>query len=831
LKKFGLMPLGASVTHPAQLDLKGALSRADAARDQHDWIVAAEQYGLYLNVRPDDFDIWVQYGHALKESGQHVAALTAYSEALGLNPHDADLLLSFGHLHRLMGQLEDAISFYRRSAELDGNLHALGELKRLGIHVGPRSVDPKSPVTPSKKRSALWRSSPAIRSWLARLGTSPTPGLLSSADDARDRGDWDGAAEKYHLYLKESPDHFAIWVQLGHALKEQRRFDESLGAYEAALSLNGDDADLLLNLGHLNKLMGNHAQALAFYQRSAAQDDNPHALGELAGLQAGGEAAITTTRPPPMSERLDALPRRPLLSIVVPAYNTAQALLAACLRSVFDQTYPQYELIVVDDASPAWPTGERVRALANGEARVVVIERARNGGIAAATNDGVAAARGEYILFLDHDDELTPDALLHFAEHITRHPDTDAWYSDQLKIDDHGAVIDHFYKPDWSPTYMLGVMYVGHLLCVRASLCHGLPFDSRYDGVQDWEFMLRLSERTNRIGHIPSALYKWRATAGSIAAGTQEKDGIDELQQAAAQAHLGRIGRSWTAVSNPNFPHRLLLKPGPSSRRPKVSIIIPSKDQGEIVGRCLDSIFTLTDYDDYEVVLVDNRTTDPVARAAFGRHPIKRVVLDEDFNYSRANNLGVAAAEGELILFLNNDTEVLAADWLQDLVLFFEDPGIGAVGPTLLYPDRTVQHAGVVLGARGTADHVMRHFHEAWDGYAGSLVCAREVSAVTAACLMLSRRTFDEIGGFSTDYAKHYQDVDMCLKIRETGRRIIAAGFPRLIHHESLSRKAEGYDLGDRALLVDRWHEVISAGDPYFNSALNLHKLDYSLAT
>jgi GT2 family glycosyltransferase len=230
------------------------------------------------------------------------------------------------------------------------------------------------------------------------------------------------------------------------------------------------------------------------------------------------------------------------------------------------------------------------------------------------------------------------------------------------------------------------------------------------------------------------------------------------------------------------------------------------------------------------VIVVDNDTTDPAALAAFAAHPIRVVPFPGTFNFSRANNLGVANAQGELLLFLNNDTEVLEADWLDRMALYFEDPEVGAVGAQLLYPDRTVQHAGVVMGARGTADHVMRHFGETWDGYGGSLTCARETTAATAACLMVRRDAFEAVGAFSEDFAKHYQDVDLCLKLREAGYSIVTAALPRLIHHESLSRKADGYDLGDRAILIDRWHGEIARGDRFYNRNLDVQALDYSLA-
>lgn len=527
--------------------------------------------------------------------------------------------------------------------------------------------------------------------------------------------------------------------------------------------------------------------------------------------------------------RLAALTTRPLLSVVVPLYKTPYPLLRACLASLIDQVYTNFEIILVDDA-PAAPTGPLAEVLVNGDARVRIIQPEMNGGISRATNIGVASAKGEFILFVDHDDELVPESLLSFVEHIVRSPEIDVWYSDQVTCDGAGQTLHHFFKPDWSPTYLLGVMYIGHLLAVRAEICAKTPFDPAFDGVQDFEFILRVAEQTERVGHVPGALYKWRATEGSLASGSDEKTGIDALQRLAVEGHLLRLGRTWRAVSSNRHRHRVLLKPGARTAEPRISIIIPTRNQGEMIERCLDSIFAMTDYPDFEVIVVDNRTTEPRALQAFDRHPVKRIVFDQNFNYSSANNVGVAASNGEFLVFLNNDTEILDTDWLSDLVMYFEDRQVGAVGPTLLYPSRTVQHAGVVVGARGTADHVMRHFHEDWDGYAGSLVTAREASGVTAACLMMRRSLFDEVEGFSEDYAKHYQDVDLCLKIRDHGLRILCVGQPRLIHYESASRKVEGYDLGDRALLIDRWHHVIAQGDPYFNQALSLERLDYSLA-
>lgn len=522
--------------------------------------------------------------------------------------------------------------------------------------------------------------------------------------------------------------------------------------------------------------------------------------------------------------------RGPRFSIVVPVYNTEPKLLRKTVDSVLNQPYADFELILVDDGSPKPETGKGLDEIAALDSRIVVIRRPANGGISAATNDGLARADGAWLLLLDHDDELTFHALTRLAERIAAEPELDVVYSDQLKINADGVVIEHFLKPDWSPVYLLGAMYPGHVLTVRTALAREVgAFDTAYDGVQDFEFFLRLSERTTAIGHLSEPLYRWRAIAGSVALGADEKDNIGPLQARAVAAHLKRLGRTWTAAQHPSLPHRVRLGAGPDTALPKVSIVIPSRDQGEVLERCLDSIFALTDYPDFEVIVVDNETVDPLALAAMARHPIIKIDNPGPFNFSNANNRAGPVASGELILFLNNDTEVLDAGWLRDMAMYFEDSEIGAVGPMLLYEDRRVQHAGVVLGARGTADHVMRNFPQDVDGYGGSLAVAREVSAVTAACLMMRKADFDALGRYSPDYARHYQDVDLCLKIRQAGFRIIATPWPRVIHHESRSRGNEVYDFGDRAILIDRWRDAIQARDPYYNRRLSLERLDYSL--
>jgi GT2 family glycosyltransferase len=275
------------------------------------------------------------------------------------------------------------------------------------------------------------------------------------------------------------------------------------------------------------------------------------------------------------------------------------------------------------------------------------------------------------------------------------------------------------------------------------------------------------------------------------------------------------------------LPHRLKFIPAPRENYPRVSIIIPTRDAPDVFGLCLKSVFEKTSHPNFEVIVMDNETSDPAALELMKKYPVRRIAFPGQFNFSRANNEGAAAATGELLVFLNNDTEIISGDWLQHLAYYAEQPDVGAAGALLAYEDQTVQHAGVALGMRGTADHIMRRFPRDVDGYAGSLVCAREVSAVTGACLMIRKALFEEIGGFNPHFFTAYQDVDLCLRLRARGLRIIYTPQAVLLHHESISRQSY-YDMIDRTLLLDLWETVIDQGDPYYNRNLDLERGDYS---
>jgi len=529
-----------------------------------------------------------------------------------------------------------------------------------------------------------------------------------------------------------------------------------------------------------------------------------------------------------LSQRYRALGYTPLVSIIMPTYNSPRAHLMSAIESVTSQIYDNWELCICDDGSKDG-TVSLLMEVASQDDRIKVNHLKENRGISGATNAALEMATGEYIALLDHDDLLTVNALLEVVALINDDKGIDVIYSDQDKVDEKGNLSSPFFKPDWSPELFLGVMYVGHLLVVRREAALDVSgFRQEFDKVQDYEFMLRISEQTNKIRHIPKILYHWRMIEGSLAYGLNQKNDIDELQASAVNTHLARLGVPAKAEANLRHRHRVTCKPLPSGSHPKVSIIIPTKDAPDHIQRCLASIYEKTTYGNYEVIVVDNGTVDKRALKTLSSFPAKVIPFNQAFNFSVANNIGVGSCDGEIVVLLNNDTEVVTPDWLEILLFYLYKDNVGIVGPMLTYPDRTVQHAGIVLGFRGTADHVMRGFPRESDGYAGSLSCAREVSAVTGACLMIRKDDYDRMGGLVEYYATHYQDVDLCLRVISKGKRIICVPQVELIHYESVSRKAY-YDLVDRALLLDSWGDLIAAHDPYYNINFSLEHTDYSL--
>jgi O-antigen biosynthesis protein len=502
-------------------------------------------------------------------------------------------------------------------------------------------------------------------------------------------------------------------------------------------------------------------------------------------------------------QELEVLPARPLISLVMPTYKTDPKYLREAVDSVRSQYYPEWELLVVDDGSEDVAL-EQTMSSYGGDRRIRFKPLRENVGIAAATNAGLELCEGEFVGFLDHDDTLTPDALLRFAQALAANPELDAVYSDSDKLTIGGVRADPFLKPDWSPVYALGAMYIGHLLVVRTSVAEAAGgFDSAFDKIQDFEFMLRVSERTDRIHHIPQILYHWRAIPGSIAAGAEEKSGVPDLQARAVSAHLERLGLPARAAPHAAIPHRAVLVPANGSApQPKVSVIVAARGAGTGLDRLRRSL-ELTEYPDFETIVI------------------------EEGSRAEAHNAGAARASGKYLLFLAPDTEIVDPGWLSQLVLHASLPGVAAVGPKLVRPDGKVEQAGIAIGLRDPAAPMLAGVAAEGDGYYGALPCSREVSGLSAECMLLAREDFEREGGFSELYAGEFEDLDLCQRLARSGRKCVYAATATVVTHRSEVARRSASDIVDRALFVDSWYDELLRGDPYFNRGFARQRADY----
>ncbi len=526
-------------------------------------------------------------------------------------------------------------------------------------------------------------------------------------------------------------------------------------------------------------------------------------------------------------QEVEALESRPTISLAMPTYKSDLGYLGKAIDSVLAQHYPEWELCIVDDGSGQPELNAAVQRYADSDPRIKFELAAENRGISAATNAAMEMCSGEFVGFLDHDDTLTPDALLRFAQALTADPELDVVYSDSDKLTLHGVRADPFLKPDWSPIYALGAMYIGHLLVVRRSLAEAAGgFDPTFDTIQDFEFFLRVSERTDRIHHIPQTLYHWRAIPGSIAAGTDQKGGVEELQARAVSGHLERRGVEAKAVPHPTIPHRAVLAPrNGAAPAVDVSIVIASGGGEGGLGRLLASLFELTSYPRFEAIVVGRGEEAPAGNV--GERATWVAGEPGPFRRGRANNLGAAAASGEYLIFLGEDVELVESDWIEQLLLHAALPGVGAVGPLLSRPDGLVDQAGVAIGLRDPASPMLSGFPADGDGYYGSLPCAREVSALSSECLLVGKAEFDAEKGFNEFYSLQYEDFDLCRRLARRGLSSVYAPRPRLLNHRTPAGRRAATDAVDRALFVDCWYDDLMRGDPYFNPGFAQQLADY----
>ncbi|HEY0179039.1 MAG TPA: glycosyltransferase family 2 protein, partial [Dokdonella sp.] len=488
----------------------------------------------------------------------------------------------------------------------------------------------------------------------------------------------------------------------------------------------------------------------------------------------------------------------PSFSVVVPTYNTPERWLRRCLDSVLEQTYPHWELCVADDASERPHVRKILAEYAARDPRVRVTSRAQRGHISAASNSALELAHGDYVAMLDHDDELHPEALQSIAEAVLENPRLKLIYTDEDKIDTQGSRFDPYFKPDWNLDLLRGYNFINHLSVYSRDLVRAVGgFRRGFEGSQDWDLVFRCSERiaADEIGHVPRVLYHWRAIPGSTATGVGEKHYAHVSGQRAVREHLIRCGVVGEVLEvrelNGAFRVRHALPDPP----PLVSIVIPTRDRVALLRQCVDSIVEKTTYPRYEIVIVDNQSSEPPTRDYFAsladRIFIRVLRHDAPFNYSRINNRAVAACKGSVICLLNNDIEVITPQWLDEMVSQAVRPEIGAVGAMLYYPNDTIQHAGVVTGIHGVASHAYSGMQRGYPGNMGRARLVQAMTAVTGACMAVRRSVYEQVGGLDESLAVAFNDIDFCLRVEQAGYRNLWTPFAELYHHESASR---GYE-------------------------------------
>jgi GT2 family glycosyltransferase len=538
-----------------------------------------------------------------------------------------------------------------------------------------------------------------------------------------------------------------------------------------------------------------------------------------------------------LSDEAARLAYHPTVSIVTPVYNTDPRYLRACIESVRQQVYPHWQLCLCDDGSTVEATRDVLRSYES-DPRIRVTYLEKNSRISAASNAALATASGEFIALLDHDDELTPDALYRVAAWLNEHPDADVIYSDEDKLDLGGARCDPYFKPDWSPEHFLTCNYLCHFVVVRHSLMTAVQgFRVGYEGAQDYDLLLRITERTSRVHHLPRILYHWRKLPQSTASAGEAKPWALDAGRRSLEDAVRRRGTE--AEVEPGVAHGLFRVRFKIKAEPLVSIVIPTTGKPRRIGvtridtlrTAVRSIRQKTSYARYEIVLVadDGEVGEGVRRALEGcAHRIIPYRAEGPFNFSHKINVGVKAAEGAHILLLNDDVEVIGSDWLTAMLEYSQQPEVGAVGAKLLYPDGRLQHVGIVLGVCGAAGHVFHQHAGATPGYSSSTVRPGNFSAVTAACMMTRHDAFDSVSGFDERLAVDFNDVDYCLRLRQAGYRIVFTPYATLYHHESASFGPRTQNAREIDMIRERWGRVIDA-DPYYHPELTREFADYRL--
>lgn len=598
---------------------------------------------------------------------------------------------------------------------------------------------------------------------------------------------------------------------------------------------------LARSLRQLSRDRSNLRGNLTKLQRAWSDGGLRSLKGALLGLSAGispnswNEHRLEFTRSvrPQLIESIRALSSPVTISVLVPTYNTSEDMLKAMVRSVQDQLYPHWELCIADDGSSQPHVAAVLQDFARKDKRIKLHLGQQNHGVSHASNCALALASGPFVVLLDHDDLLEEQALFRVAESMAQ-DDPDMLYSDEVLVSPDGqTVLQYFHRPVFSPEYLRSHPYIVHMVGFRTELVRSLGgFDEQLKISQDYDLILRVCEQAKTIVHLPEILYQWRTHTSSAGHGRASE--VMAVSTAVLQNHLQRCGLDGHVEAGASFNFFETRYPLRAGMR--VAIIIPTKNHGELVRQCIDSIRATTKGVDYDLVVIDHESDDAATLAYLeqlrGQAQTQVLCYAGPFNFSNINNWAVAQLGGEHThyLFCNNDIEALDSGWLERMLELAQQPDTGIVGAQLLYPDRTsIQHAGVCVGAFGIAEHYGKFLRLPPDridiAFMGRLITTHEVAAVTAACLLMRRDAFEEINGFDEALAVGFGDVDLCLRTLDRGWRVLYCPQATLLHHESFTRgKTVGYDPHpeDSALFAQRWSVFLQQGDPYFNPGLSL---------
>ena len=550
-------------------------------------------------------------------------------------------------------------------------------------------------------------------------------------------------------------------------------------------------------------------------------------------------------------EQETVFPRMVKFSILVPLYNTPQEFLTAMLDSVINQTYGNWELCLADGSDDAHNYVGQVcleyqkedKGRTGGKERIVYKKLEKNEGIAGNTNRCLAMATGEYIGLFDHDDIIHPSVLYEYAK-VINEQEADYIYCDEttFKNNDINRMLTMHFKPDYAIDNLRANNYICHFSVFYRHLLDGNElFRTKFDGSQDHDMILRLTDKAKKVVHVPKLMYYWRSHAGSVASGIQAKTYAVDAAKGAVADHLRKHGFEHFKITSTRAFETIFKISYQIIGNPKISIIIANKDHEPDLRRCITSILEKSTYDNFEIIVVENNSETAEIQKYYEElrenEKVKVITYQGAFNYSAINNLGASKAEGEYLLLLNNDTQVITVNWMEELLMYAQRNDVGAVGAKLYYGDKTIQHAGVVLGlgAHRTAGHSHYMQHRENLGYMGRLCYTQNVSAVTGACLMVSKALFEKAGGLEESFAVSLNDVDFCIKLREMGYLNVFTPFAELYHFESASRglddkgeKAERYN-EESARFREKWKEVLAKGDPYYNPNFSLDRSDFSL--